>query len=162
MSVEEYLATVFRPDCDYVDCEVQERNWGELDHGRIQKRLVLYFGQREKQWGIEVVPEQRVQVSPTRFRIPDVCVVIGQPDGQIFRKPPFLCIEVMSPEDRISRVRERVTDYLQMGVPHIWVVDPQTKSAFTITAAQGWREVMDGILRTANPNFELPLSELFS
>jgi Uma2 family endonuclease len=107
------------------------------------------------------VPEQRVQVSPTRFRIPDVTVVLGGPDGQILRKPPFLCIEVLSPEDRMSRVRERVQDYLNMGVPQVWVLDPQAKAAYTITPADGWREVKDGVLRTANPIFEAPLAEIF-
>ena len=27
VSVEEYLATSYRPDCDYVDGKVVERNW---------------------------------------------------------------------------------------------------------------------------------------
>ena len=29
ISVREYLSTSYRPDCDYVDGEVQERNLGE-------------------------------------------------------------------------------------------------------------------------------------
>ncbi len=49
--------------------------------------------------------EQRVQVSPTRFRIPDVCVVLGKPDRQIFRTPPFLCIEILSQDDRMTRMK---------------------------------------------------------
>ncbi|MEP6963282.1 MAG: Uma2 family endonuclease [Acidobacteriota bacterium] len=162
ISVQEYLSTAYSPDCDFVDGEVQERNLGELDHGRLQKRLLMYFGLREKEWGIEVVPEQRVQVSPTRFRIPDVCVVLGEPDGQILRKPPFLCIEILSPEDRLSRMRERVEDYFKMGVPHVWVVDPATQAAYQITPAEGWREVKDGLLQTQNPHFEVPLAEIFA
>jgi Uma2 family endonuclease len=142
--VEEYLSTAYSPDCDYVDGEVQERNLGECDHASIQKRFILYFGNREKLWGIQVVPEQRVQVSPTRFRIPDVCVVLGGPDGQILRKPPFLCIEVVSPDDRMR------------------VVDPQFKAAYAITPADGWREVKDGVLRTQNPTFDVPLAEIFA
>ena len=161
VSEQEYLSTAYSPDCDYVDGEVQERNLGELDHGRTQKRLILFFGNREKQWGIEVVPEQRVQVSATRYRIPDVCVVLGEPDGKIFRKPPFLCVEILSPEDRMSRVRDRVDDYLKMGVPHVWVLDPESHAAYSVTPAEGWREVKDGILRTQNPTFEVPLSEIF-
>ncbi len=161
ISVQEYLSTAYSPDCDYVDGEVQERNLGEFDHSRLQKKLILYFGNREKQWGIEVVPEQRVQVGPTRFRIPDVCVVLGVPDGQVFRKPPFLCVEVLSPDDRMSRIRERVDDYLKMGVPHVWVLDPKSHAAYQITPAEGWREVKDGILRTQNPTFEVPLVEIF-
>ncbi len=38
ISVEEYLATSYRPDCDYVDGEVVERNLGEWDHSRLQSQ----------------------------------------------------------------------------------------------------------------------------
>src|SRR6266446_6344575 len=104
ISVEEYLRTSYRPDCDYVDGEVVERNMGEYDHSRPQGRTLVYLMSREERWGITAVPEQRVQVSATRFRIPDVCVVLGTPTEQIFTKPPFLCVEILSPEDRMIRV----------------------------------------------------------
>src|SRR5258707_1437564 len=93
ISVEEYLATSYSPDCDYVDGEVLERNLGEWDHSSLQSAILLYLGTRQKAWGIRVVVEQRVQVSRTRFRIPDVCVVVGEPGEQILTKPPFLWIE---------------------------------------------------------------------
>jgi Uma2 family endonuclease len=161
ISEQEYLTSVYRPDCDYVDGELQERNLGEQDHGRLQKKLILYMGARERQWGAEVFPEQRVQVGPARFRVPDVCLVLGEPDGQVFRKPPFLCIEVLSPEDRLVQMRDRVDDYLTMGVPNVWVLDPQAKEAFTINADGDWHKVRDGILRTLDPVLEVPLSEVF-
>jgi Uma2 family endonuclease len=120
MSVDEYLATSYDPDCDYVDGAVMERNWGERDHSRIQAALVGYFFMRRKQWRIHVYPEQRVQVSRTRFRIPDVCVVVGaEPEEQIFTKPPFLCIEVLSPDDRAAAMQERIDDYLAFGVRYV-------------------------------------------
>jgi Uma2 family endonuclease len=162
ISVEEYLRTSYRPDCDYVDGEVQERNLGERDHSTLQFQLLMYLGLRQEQWGVRVYPEQRVQVSGTRFRVPDICVTLGQPDEQIFTRPPFLCIEILSREDRMSRVRERVDDYLAMGVPYVWVLDPATRSAYSITPAEGWREVKDGVLRTANPAIEVPLAGIFS
>ena len=107
ISVEEYLVTSYRPDCDYVDGHIEERNLGEYDHARLQTAITIYFGSRQKQLGITVVVEQRVQVSPTRFRVPDVCVILGKTSEQIFRTAPFLCIEVLSPEDRMKRVEER-------------------------------------------------------
>jgi Uma2 family endonuclease len=161
ISEQEYLSTAYSPDCDYVDGEVQERNLGEWDHASAQTLLAVYFGARRKQWGIKVVTEQRVQVSPTRYRIPDVCVVLGEPDGQILRKPPFLCVEVLSPEDRLSRVKARIDDFLKLGVPKVWVLDPETKEAFEITSSGDWNKVKDGILRTQNPSFEVPLAEIF-
>jgi Uma2 family endonuclease len=159
--VEEYLRTVYRPDCDYVDGDVQERNLGERDHSTLQKRLILYIGNREKTWNVFVYPEQRVQVSPTRFRIPDVCVYAGQePQEQIFRTPPFICIEILSPEDRWARVQERIDDYLKFGVPNVWVINPVNQRAWACTQA-GNAEIRDGILRTENPPLEVPLAEIF-
>jgi Uma2 family endonuclease len=162
ISVEEYLATSYRPDCDYVDGEVVERNLGEWDHSRLQGRLLVYLATRYGKEGIIAVPETRVQVKKTRFRIPDVCVVLGEPGEQILTKPPFLCIEVLSPEDRMSRVRQRITDYFEMGVPYVWVFDPETKQAYAATPAEGLREVKTGILKTENPALEVPLSEIFA
>ena len=83
ISVEQYLATSYRPDCDYVDGRIEERNLGEWDHSKLQAAIIAFFYQRRTAWNISVAPEQRIQVSPTRFRIPDFCVVLGKPDGQI-------------------------------------------------------------------------------
>jgi Uma2 family endonuclease len=162
ISVDEYLRTSFRPDCDYVDGEVVERNVGEKDHSNLQKKIILYLAVRESQLGICVFPEQRVQVSKTRFRIPDVCVTLSEPAEQIFTKPPFICIEILSPEDRWPRIQQRIDDYLAMGVPYVWVLDPSTKTAFTATPSERIQQVCTGVLKTQNPSVELPLSEIFS
>jgi Uma2 family endonuclease len=162
VSVEEYLRTVYQPDCDYVDGEVLERNMAELDHSTLQGDLIGYFYMRRKEWNVRILPEMRIQVKPTRFRIPDICLVVGKTDEQILTKPPFLCVEILSPEDRWSRVKDRIDDFLAMGVPYVWVLDPQTKEAFIVTPTEGLREVKDGVLRTQNPTFEVPLSEFFS
>jgi Uma2 family endonuclease len=161
ISVEEYLSTSYRPDCDYTDGRVEERNVGEWDHNRLQTRISGYFLAREKEWGVLVVVEQRVRVKPGRYRVPDVCVLLRQPGEQVLTKPPFICIEILSPEDRMSRVRTRIEDFLDMGVSYVWVLDPQTKRAYVATAAKGLREVTSGVLRTENPAFEIPLSDVF-
>ena len=70
ISVEEYLSTSYDPDCDYVDGVVEERNWGEHDHSSLQTAVSSYFYNRRAQWNISVVVEQRVQVKPSRFRVP--------------------------------------------------------------------------------------------
>ena len=77
VSVQEYLAASYDPDRDYVDGELQERNLGERPHSYTQMSLGAFLFDRKAQWGIHVLSEQRVQVSPTRFRIPDVCVILA-------------------------------------------------------------------------------------
>jgi Uma2 family endonuclease len=159
ISVEEYLTTVYEPDCDYVDGEVLERNVGEKDHGKLQKKLLRYLEDHYPQFF--TIQEQRVQVSRSRFRVPDVCLVAGpEPEEQIFRTPPFLCIGILSPEDRMSRMLEKIRDYLSFGVSWVWILDPRTRLAEIYTAA-GPRPVEDGVLRTANPEILVPLDVLW-
>jgi Uma2 family endonuclease len=157
-SIQEYLATTYRPDCDYVDGMVVERNLGQYDHARLQGEIFAYFHARRKQWGLRAVPEQRVQVSPTRFRVPDVCVVKGEPTEQIFRTPPFICIEILSPEDRLSEMQQRVQDYLNFGVPYVWILDPASRKAFRSTPG-ALTEISE--LRTEDPEIVVPLQALF-
>ena len=76
ISVEEYLASSFRPDCDYVDGHIEERNWGEWSHSEIQGELLAYLLTRYRKDGVRVMPELRVQVKPQRFRVPDLCVLL--------------------------------------------------------------------------------------
>lgn len=161
ISVEEYLKTTYRPDCDYVDGEVLERNLGRYEHARPQGLLCAYFVSREKEWRIRVVPEQRVQVKASRFRIPDVCVVLeSSPIESIFREPPFLCIEILSIDDSFKSIVDRLDDYVSMGVPNIWVIDPHTRRGYRYNP-DGLLEAKDGILRTTNPDIAVPLSAVF-
>ncbi|MEK7407127.1 MAG: Uma2 family endonuclease [Acidobacteriota bacterium] len=158
--VSEYLATSYHPDREYVDGLLVERNVGERDHSRLQILLGTYLCNREKQWNIRAYTEQRVQVSPTRFRVPDICVVAGsEPEEQVFTQPPFICIEILSADDRMDEVQMKIDDYLAFGVRYVWLINPRTRRAFVCTA-DGMREAKDGILRTQDPEIVVGLSEV--
>jgi len=159
--VEEYLHSMYRPDCEYVDGEVIDRNVGELGHGYIQSILIRMFWDLSRTIPIRVIPELRNRVSSTRYRIPDVCVMLkSQKVEPILNSPPFLCIEILSPEDRMSRVLERVKEFLAFGVPHVWVIDPETRTAYSYTANEG-RQVQDSLTAT-NPDLTISLAEVFA
>jgi hypothetical protein len=48
---------------------------GTYDHANLQAALVVWFRTSEREWNIRAVPELRVPVSPTRYRVPDVTVI---------------------------------------------------------------------------------------
>jgi Uma2 family endonuclease len=161
ISVAEYLSTSYRPDCDYVDGEVQERNLGEYDHGKLQGILCVLFSAKRREWQIRVVPEVRVRVKPARFRIPDVCVLAGgSPTEQIIRYPPLLCIEVVSPSDTIARMRDRIRDYLEMGVRQVWLLDPTSRSAM-VCVGNTMTEQTEGSLTLPGTAIDVALAEVF-
>ncbi len=150
---------MYHPDCDYVDGELEERNMGEWDHGEFQLALGTYLRSRRREWNIHVATELRVRVSPGRYRIPDICVVLGpRPTEPVLTSPPFLCIEVLSPSDLRSRVQQRIDEFLLFGVPTVWLVDPLTRRAW-IYSEGSEIEVEDGTLRAGH--IEVPLAELF-
>jgi Uma2 family endonuclease len=158
--LSEYLTTSYRPDCDYLEGELLERNVGEWDHARLQMLLSRYLSNRERQLGILVVPEQRVQVKAKRFRVPDITVLAGpRPAGGIITEPPFLCVEILSPRDRVVEMQERIGDYLNFGVRYVWLIDPKTRLTFVHTP-DGVREIKDGILSTKDPDIHVSLNEL--
>ena len=161
ISVEEYLRSSYEPDCDFVDGEIEERNVGELNHSVLQLRVGAYLLAQYGKTGATVATECRIRVKPGRVRIPDICFFVTRPEQQVPTKPPLVCLEVLSPEDRMSRVEARINDFLAMGVPYVWVLDPETRQAFVATAAEGLREVKDGMLRAENPRIELPLVGLW-
>ena len=146
ISVEEYLSSSYEPDCDYVDGVLEERNLGELSHGRLQLELGRYLGNRARQWNVLVSLEQRIRVAPRRVRIPDVCVFLRDRElEEVPTTPPLVCIEVLSPEDRWPRIEKRIADFLAMGVPWIWVFDPKRRRIFEYTKS-GKREVLEDLL----------------
>jgi Uma2 family endonuclease len=164
VSVEEYLNTTYRPDRDYVGGELIERTVGEHDHGWLQTLLGILFYARESVWHVRAIVELRVQVAPDRFRIPDVCVIRKGDFEQIVTRPPGLCIEVLSKDDTVRALEERIHDYLQFGVPTVWLIDPNTRLAFIYTPDGSRQDVTGGVLRAANPGYpdiEIALSALF-
>jgi hypothetical protein len=66
VSLQEYLHTVYRPDCDYVDGEVIERNMGEFDHATIQGFLVRKLHEFARGVPVRVLPELRIRLGASR------------------------------------------------------------------------------------------------
>jgi Uma2 family endonuclease len=158
--IEEYLSSVYEPDCDYVDGEVIERNMGESDHSGVQGLIYWLLFSLRRHAGIHVFPELRVQVSPRRYRVPDIAVTTRKIPKGILREPPFLCVEILSPEDRMSRVDARIDDFLAFGVKYVWLVDPRRRKAWIYTT-EGRREAAN-VLTTSSPDLALPLEEIFT
>jgi Uma2 family endonuclease len=143
ISLEEYLHTTYEPDCDYVDGVLEDRNVGKRRHSRTQMRLIQTLSPIAASFGLEPLPEQRLQVSPTKVRIPDVCLVPKSDDSEVPRDPPVLCIEVLSSDDRPIRLARLIADYLAFGVPLIWIIDPYNHEAFVVTQENRAPEQVD-------------------
>lgn len=125
--IEMYLAGDFQPDAEFSNGKVEERSVGELNHALWQRAIQWWFLQHEEEWQIVSLVEVRVQYAPENYQVPDVTVIDrALANEQIITRPPLAAFEVLSPEDRMSRIMAKLRNYDAMGIPVIRLVDPAT------------------------------------
>jgi len=130
--VEVYLRSSYEPDAEYVDGVIEARPTGEYDHAAWQEAVLAYFREHRREWNIRVLPELRIQISRTRYRVPDVTVLDRDlPIEQIITVPPVAVFEILSPEDTMSRTLVKLNDYEQMGIANIYVVEPASDNLYS-------------------------------
>lgn len=157
--LSEYLHSTYEPDREWVEGELRERSVPELSHSSVQTFMAAYFTFHKKEYGIRAYTELRMRVTAERIRIPDVTVVRdSDPADEIVVVAPLLCIEVLSPEDRMSDIQEKVDEYLDMGVNSVWVVDPRRRKAFQ-TDVRSLQPVEE--LTVPDTRIAIPLSDVF-
>lgn len=130
VSLEEYLSTSYDPDVEYVDGVLIERNVGDWLHSLIQRNLIVALSRYP---ALFAVPEVRSKTRATRFRLPDVSVLLAAPKTRFLVDAAFIAIEILSEDDRMSQVLEKLAEYEAAGVAHIWLTDPRlrTMSAYS-------------------------------
>jgi Uma2 family endonuclease len=162
LSIEEYLRTSYHPDADYVDGEIEERNLGEYEHARLQFILAAMFARHEREWNVRGLTEQRIYINSSRVRICDLCLISREAIRErVLHQPPLLCLEILSPEDRLSRAEIVLQDYLNIGVQNIWLLDPIRQAAHIFDAA-GLHIVNSTTLTVPNTPIHLDLTEAFA
>ena len=85
----------------------------------------------------------------------------GQVVHRIVREAPLVCIEVLSPEDTWKRLRGVMSDYLAMGVEHIWAFDPEERTAHRFDA-DGFHLVTDPEMAVENTPIRVQVAEVFA
>ncbi|MGO9262888.1 MAG: Uma2 family endonuclease [Bryobacteraceae bacterium] len=158
VSVEEYLNTSYDPDVEYVDGVLVERNVGDLLHSLIQRNIIIAFSRKYP--NVYALPELRSQTRDTRYRLPGVSVLLAWPATKYLLDAPFIAIEILSEDDRMSAVIEKLKEYAAKGAPHIWLIDPRLKQMFTFR--QNCLAEVDTTLATENPHLELTRDEVFT
>ena len=158
ISVEEYLNTSYDPDVEYVDGVLVERNVGDWLHSLTQRNIVIALGRYR---GVYGVPELRAQTRTTRYRLPDVCVLLTPPQTRYLLDAAFVAIEILSEDDRMTRVMEKLEEYAQKGVPNIWLIDPRLRT-LAVYSSGALSEIRgDRIATAGEPRLELTRDEIF-
>ena len=162
VSVEEYLTTSYEIDCEYVDDHIEERNVGAIEHSSIQFETFGFLREQAKRMNFSVFGETRIKVAEGRYRVPDLCVMLGRRRmSGVITEPPLVVIEVLFTEDRPGGVVRRLRDFVTVGVPHIGIVDPFERAAM-VFENDALRLQDDGILTAPEIPITINLAERFA
>jgi Uma2 family endonuclease len=125
LSVEDYLHRTEKPYCEYIDGVLHPKAMGTRLHALIQKMLMTLLDRQ----GVEALAEVHVRLSPTKYLIP---AVIAAPEIQspYPTEPVLLCVEILSPEDRVGAMLAKCEEYHAWGVPFCWVIDPEKQTGW--------------------------------
>ena len=142
-------------------------------HGAVAMRLGtrLFLFVEEHNLGLVFAAETGFVLArdPDTVLAPDVSFVRKDRLADVttrgfFEGPPDLAVEVLSPDDTKTRVRDKVNGWLEHGTRLLWVVDPRTRratvhhphrAARTLDAAA----VLDG--EDVLPGLRLPVADLW-
>jgi Uma2 family endonuclease len=157
VSIEDYLRTSF-PDLDreYRDGEIVERSMPDYLHGKAQLLLGIFFAMLRRRLPLFPASETRLRMGP-KVLIPDLSVFYPNEPPNQPTEPPLIAIEILSPDDRLSAVREKLEEYRAWGVPHVWLVDPHSRRLYTCEA--GLTEVAS--LKVPELEIELKPADVF-
>src|SRR5947209_89408 len=109
ISVEEYLHSSFSDlDREYRDGELVERSLPDYLHGKTQGLLFTFFIMLANRLALYPCTETRMRLRPDVFLIPDVAVFHPDEPSRIPDTPPLVAIEILSLDDRLTEVREKL------------------------------------------------------
>ncbi len=138
VGTDEYLRTTFEHDPELIDGQLKERPMPTELHAYVQALLGHWFLLHKAEWGVMPLSEVRTAVRAGRFRLPDVAVLRARPlNNNPLKDPPLIAIEILSPDDSFSDLRDRAQDFAAMGTEHIWLIDPEQRTAFA-WRAEAW------------------------
>ena len=161
LSLEEFLVMPeTKPASEYFNGEVTQKPMPKGKHSILQVELASAINQQAK--------PNKLALALTELRctfaggsiVPDIAVIRWEnlprdEDGEIadrFNRHPDWVIEILSPEQPMTLVMEKILFCLQNGTELGWLIDPQTKS---ITVFQSG---LPKIYRVANCDMEpLPM-----
>ncbi|MDQ2713198.1 MAG: Uma2 family endonuclease [Acidobacteriota bacterium] len=116
--------------------------------------------------GWKALPEVRLKISQLAHPVPDV-VASSKPFQDPYPTDPLdLCVEILSPGDKLSGLFNKAAHYLDWGIETVWIIDPKRHTAFSMSVhnPQPIPVGMSGCLTAGTGEHELsiPLSELFA
>lgn len=143
------------------------------EHGNIVRNLLLAFSNfaHKTQQGYACFDIGLiVRRLPDTVRCPPACYFLegerfAEIDNLLATTKPAVVAEIASTNDRRSKMSQRVEEYLEAGIPLVWVIDPHEKQVHVFEPgriSKRYAETRTLYGGSAFEGFEVPIAELFA
>ena len=117
-------------------------------HGLLQGILVRVL----RDIGFVSAPEVRLALSEEARLIPDV-IATSKPSRMAYPTEPFdIAIEILSPSDSMQYVLRKCRMYSKWGITHIFVFDPEDRTAQEWNHLKGCLEPLESLRFESRPD----------
>lgn len=160
--------------CELVNGRLVPMTPTNAEHGRIELNVgaALRAFVRWQNLGSVLVGEVGVftRRSPDTLRAPDVLFLSHERDAGRTRRrgfldvAPELVVEILSPDDRLSEVHQKLGEYFAIGVRLVWVMDPAARTVRVYRGPDDVRSLTEGDVLGGEdvlPGFTLPVVAVF-
>ena len=160
---------------ELVNGELMTMSPSGFDHGAVVVNLTapLATHVRSKNLGVVVGAETGFKLAsqPDTVRAPDIAFIrrdrlptSGRP-RTFWSGSPDLAVEVLSPDDRVDEVEEKIAAWLAAGTALVWAVNPKSRTITTYRAGMpprilGEQDTLTG--EDVVPDFGVPVREVFA
>jgi len=137
VSPGEYIARFVeggeKPTCEYVDGVLIPKPMETKKHSQVQANVIKLIGSRYETT-LNPLPELTARLREAQFYVPDLAIedlakpIQGRYPGP--NDPVLLCVEIVSPPDRVGKLFGKCEEYHRWGVRYCWVIDPERKIAW--------------------------------
>ncbi|MEO0759990.1 MAG: Uma2 family endonuclease [Cyanobacteria bacterium J06648_16] len=144
LTLEDFLRLPYleaSPAWEYIDGNVLQKPMPKTRHSFLQKRLIRAIDHSGDDY--TALPELRCTFGG-RSTVPDIAVVaweripineLGEPEDD-FTEPPDWTIEILSPDQKATRVIDNILHALKHGCRLGWMLDPDDYSIFVFSPGQ--------------------------
>jgi Uma2 family endonuclease len=128
----------------------------------------LFSKTKAYQNGGELIQEQDVQLSGIQLRRPDLAFFnvdqINESLNDEEQIPEFV-IEIISSNDQLNTVEDKVIEYFKAGVKVVWHILPRQKTVYVYTSRRDVKVCIENDVCSAAPvltDFQINADQLFS